>query len=64
MPNATNAESTETGLVTSFDSDGFTLNSADAAFNGSGNTFASWNWLANGTAVSNTAGSISINSIS
>jgi hypothetical protein len=58
MPNATNAESTETGLVTSFDSDGFTLNSADAAFNGSGNTFVSWNWLANGTAVSNTAGSI------
>jgi len=45
-----NAESTETGLVTSFDSDGFTLNSSDVAFNGSSSTYASWNWLAGGTA--------------
>ena len=50
MSNATNAESTETGLVTSFDSDGFTLNSSDAAFNGNSNTYVSWNWSAGGSA--------------
>ena len=55
---STNAESTETGLVTSFDSDGFTLNSSDVAFNGSSSTYVSWNWLAGGTASSNTDGSI------
>ena len=45
---STNAQSTETGLVTSFDSDGFALNSSDVAFNGSSNTYVSWNWLASG----------------
>ena len=54
MPNATDAESTETGLVTSFDSDGFSLNSSDAAFNGNSNTYVSWNWLAAGTTPSKT----------
>ena len=53
-----NAESTETGLVTSFDSDGFTLNSSDVAFNGNGNTYVAWNWKANGAGSSNTDGSI------
>lgn len=51
--------------ITSFDSDGFTLgNSASliadsfGSQNGSGTTMCSWNWKANGTGVSNTAGSI------
>ena len=43
--------------VTSFDSDGFTLGT-EGGINGSGGTFASWNWLAGGTGVSNTQGSI------
>lgn len=55
---STNAQSTETGLVTSFDSDGFALNSSDVAFNGSSNTYVSWNWLASGSTASNGNGSI------
>ena len=56
--NSSNAESSDgaTGF-TSFDSDGFTVNTS-ARTNQSSNTYASWNWLgANGTA-SNTDGSI------
>lgn len=41
----------------SFDSDGFTLGT-DNGINKSSVTYASWNWLAGGTAVSNTQGSI------
>jgi len=41
----------------SFDSDGFTLGT-DNGINKSSVTYASWNWLAGGTAVSNTDGSI------
>ena len=52
-----NAEATSTALLTSFDSDGFTVNT-DGGVNGSSQTYASWNWLgANGTA-SNSDGSI------
>jgi hypothetical protein len=53
-----NAEATSTALLTSFDSDGFTVNT-DGGTNGSGQTYASWNWLANGTGSANTDGSIS-----
>jgi len=55
--NRTDAEGTYASAISSFDSDGFTVgNNGD--FNGTGNTYASWNWLgANGTA-SNTDGSI------
>jgi hypothetical protein len=42
----------------SFDSDGFTLG-ANADVNVNTNTYASWNWLANGAGVANTDGSIS-----
>ena len=52
----TSAEQTLSG-VTSFDSDGFAVGS-DAGSNNNGTTFASWNWLANGAGVSNTAGDI------
>ncbi len=48
-----NAEATSTALLTSFDSDGFTVNT-DGGTNGSGQTYASWNWLAAGTAPSKT----------
>jgi len=53
----TNAEGTSTVTVTSFDSDGFTTGIGNA-YNASGQTFASWNWKANGAGVSNTDGSI------
>jgi len=55
---STASEFTRATDVSSFDSDGFTVVS-DAQFNGSGNTYASWNWKANGgTTSSNTDGSI------
>ena len=51
--NNTEAEATDTSRLTAFGNDGFTL-AADADVNGNGATFASWNWLAAGTAPSNT----------
>ena len=56
--NSTNAESTVTTGITSWDSDGFSLGS-NGDTNASSETFASWNWKANGTGVANTDGSIS-----
>jgi hypothetical protein len=53
---ATDAEQTLSG-VTSFDSDGFTVG-ADAGSNNNTTTFASWNWLAGGSASSNSDGDI------
>ena len=57
--NLTAAEITSTDFD-SFDSDGFTVNAVDqtGGLNASGSTYASWNWKAGGTAVSNTNGSI------
>ena len=56
--NLTDAEDFNSGYLTSFNSNGFSLGS-DGGINGSGATFASWNWLANNTSgSSNTAGSI------
>jgi hypothetical protein len=55
--NVTSAESTVT-YFTSFDTDGFTVNGTNVATNASGGTFCAWNWLAGGTASSNTDGSI------
>ena len=42
----------------SLDSDGFTVAGTGANSNANGNTFASWNWKANGAGSANTAGSI------
>ena len=58
--NITNAEVTNTNVITSFNSDGFSLgNDATAnVANITGRTYVSWNWKAGGTAVSNTDGSI------
>lgn len=55
--NGTAAESTDVNLLTSFGSNGFSLGN-DAGINGSGATFVGWQWKAGGTAVTNTAGSI------
>ena len=55
--NSTALEVTDAGGLTSFDSDGFTLGNT-SGYNNSAETFVAWNWLAGGTAVSNTDGSI------
>ena len=56
--NTTGAETT-TQKITSFDADGFTDSDGTYQFtNTSGETHVAWNWLAGGTAVSNTDGSI------
>jgi len=58
IANATTAETTQTEMIKSFDSDGFTLGN-DAGVNANTETFASWNWLADNTSgSSNTDGSI------
>ena len=56
--NNDNAEATDATGLTAFDSDGFTLGSTGRV-NQNTNTFASWNWKANGAGSSNTDGSIS-----
>jgi len=56
--NLTNAEGTNTNGLSSFDSDGFTVNT-NTQSNGSGNNFVAWNWKAGtGQGSSNTDGSI------
>ena len=55
--NNTDANNTSTADLTSFNSDGFT-NGDSGAVNESGQTYASWNWKANGSGSSNTDGSI------
>jgi hypothetical protein len=55
LTNSTNAEGTDTNYLTSFDADGFSMGSNQYA---NGTTMVAWNWKAGGTAVSNTAGSI------
>jgi hypothetical protein len=55
--NLTDAESTDSTGLTTFNSNGFTLGS-DVTYNTSGENYIAWNWKANGTAVTNTAGSI------
>ena len=56
--NSSYFEETDANGLTSFDSDGFTLGTGGAV-NGNTNTFASWNWKANGAGSANTDGSIS-----
>ena len=58
-PSNTEAEYTETTGLSSWDSDGFSFDGAGFDHvNTSGDSFVAWNWLAGGTASSNTAGSI------
>ena len=56
--NNTDAESTLSVTLTSFDSDGFSLGDSGSV-NNTGNAHVSWNWKANGAGVSNTSGTIS-----
>jgi len=55
--NRTNAEDTQAQQLTAFGSDGFTVGT-DSGANHSGRNYVSWNWLAGGTASSNSDGSI------
>jgi hypothetical protein len=57
VTNDTTAEGTQTNGLQSFDSDGFTVGNGNGT-NVNAVTYASWNWLAGGTASSNTDGSI------
>jgi len=57
VSNNTDGEATLTTQLTAFASDGFTLGS-DVGLNQSSATYVAWNWKANGTGVTNTAGSI------
>ena len=57
--NATDAETTNdaNGYLSSFDSDGFSLNGGPRV-NANTINYVAWNWKANGTGVTNTSGSI------
>ncbi len=54
--NATNAEETQSGGVTAFNSDGFSLGSWSIV--NAARTYVAWCWKAGGAAVSNTDGSL------
>jgi hypothetical protein len=56
--NATDSATVDTNVITSLDSDGFTVGNDDDT-NGSGDTYVGWNWKANGAGSANTDGSIS-----
>jgi hypothetical protein len=54
----TSAETTLANRLSSFDTNGFTVESSSGAYNASGEPFVAWQWKANGgTTSSNTAGS-------
>jgi hypothetical protein len=58
---ATEANNNPYGYLTAFNSNGFsstTGSTSNAYFNANGSTYVGWQWKANGTAVTNTAGSI------
>ena len=55
--NQASAESDASSSFASFNSDGFTVNANDGT-NGNGENLVAWNWKANGSGSSNTAGSI------
>ena len=57
FPNDPANEATSSLYITSFDSDGFSQGQQNDT-NESGQTYASWNWKANGAGSSNTNGSI------
>jgi hypothetical protein len=58
-PNLTNAEFSNTVGLSSFNSNGFTLNSGDNGWNANAATYVGWQWKAGGSSgVSNTNGSI------
>ena len=56
--NATSAESTRSGSLTSFDNDGWSMGGSDGIISASGSTYVGWAWKANGAGSSNTDGTI------
>ena len=59
----TNAEDDATGIFTSFDSGGFTVEGTANSTNGSSQTYVAWNWKANGgTTTTNDASSTGVGS--
>jgi hypothetical protein len=60
--NTNAAESTRSGSLTSFDSDGFTMGGSDGIISASGNNYVAWNWKA-GTSFTNDASATGIGSI-
>jgi len=57
-PNLTDAEANNTTLFTGFTSTGFNVAGTNSSLNENGVTYVSWNWKANGSGSSNTAGQI------
>jgi len=57
-PSLTNAEQTDAGSVTAFNSNGFSIGNS-VGVNAITNNVVGWQWKAGGTAVTNTSGSIS-----
>jgi hypothetical protein len=55
--NLTNAETTETGTLTSFNSNGFSLGTNNET-NTNGSTYVAWQWNAGGSNATNTSGTI------
>ena len=55
--NSTGAEATNANSITAFNSNGFSIGT-DSDVNTNTESFVAWNWKANGTGVSNTAGTI------
>ena len=56
--NLTNAEYSNTVGLSAFNSNGFSVNSGDNAWNANAVTYVGWQWKAGGTSSSNTNGSI------
>jgi hypothetical protein len=56
--NSTDAQASSFSRFTSFDSNGFTVNTTDTSWNNSANDYVAWCWKAGGTAVSNSDGTI------
>jgi hypothetical protein len=57
ISDTTGVETTDTNGLTAFGTTGFTIGS-DTTYNNSGATYVGWQWKGGGTAVTNTAGSI------
>ena len=55
--NTSATESTRSGSLTSFDSDGFTMGGSDGIISSSGNNYVAWSWKAGTSASGNTSGS-------
>jgi hypothetical protein len=58
VSNSTNAEVDRAGDAVVFNSNGITLDASYCNINNTSTTTVAWNWKANGTGVTNTAGSI------